>query len=283
MCDLLSLCSLILQKGKLTIDTLDFNHLRTQSLLNLKAYLPEKYSFRTSSPKKRNRILFNLLATAAQIKSGYQTRGGHLIAPHQKLFYIRIPKAASTSLSHAMLGLINPALKNKSLDSTQLNFLADAWMQTHFSTELKTVTGFTVVRHPVSRLLSVYRDFFLSDTSKPFIYQNYFGGILPRNLSFDEFVARIHRIPDRFKDQHFKPQHLFAHPYQQRGISIQPFKLEEPERLKKFLDTYTIDLPHRNKSPESAAITYKESTLNTIKKMYTFDFEVYGYDQNSGF
>lgn len=283
MYDLLSLCSLILQKGKLTIDTLDFNHLRTQSLLNLKAYLPEYYSLRTSSPKKRNRILFNLLATAAQIKSGYQTKGGHLIAPKQKLFYVRIPKAASTSLSHVMLGLIKPELEHKSLNATQLNFLADAWMQTHFSPELKACTGFTVVRHPISRLFSVYRDFFLSSADNPFIYQHYLGGILPQNLSFDEFVARISRIPDRFKDQHFKPQHVFTHPYQQKGISIHTFKLEEPERLKKFFDPYAIDLPHLNKSPEPVAIPYKESTLNTIKKVYTFDFEVYGYDQNSGF
>jgi hypothetical protein len=274
---------LLIKQGRLQTDPLDFNQLRTQSLLNLKDYLPENYSFRTSSPKRRNRILFNLLATAAQIKSGYQTKAGHLIAPKQKLFYVRIPKAASTSISHAMLGLIKPELKNKSLDSTQLNFLADAWMQTNFSTDLKSFAGFTVVRHPVSRLLSVYRDFFLSDTAKPFIYQNYLGGILPQNLSFDEFVERIQRIPDRFKDQHFKPQHLFIRPYLQNDIPIQLFKLEEPEKLQEFLSHHGIILSHLNKTPESAPISYRESTLNTIKKVYTFDFEVYGYDQNSAF
>jgi hypothetical protein len=281
--DLFTIAQLLIKQGRLQTDPIDFNHLRIQSLLNLKDYLPENYSLRTSSPKKRNRILFNLLATAAQIKSGYQTRGGHLIAPQQKLFYVRTPKAASTSLSHAMLGLINPTLKNISLDSTQLNFLADAWMQTNFSTELKAFTGFSVVRHPMSRLLSVYRDFFLSDTTKPFIYQNYLGGILSLNLSFDEFVERIQGIPDRFKDQHFKPQHLFIRPYLQKDIPIQPFKLEEPEKLQEFLNHYGITLPHLNKTPESTPISYRESTLNTIKKVYTFDFEVYGYDQNSGF
>jgi hypothetical protein len=281
--DLLTIAHLILKHGQLQTDPLDFNHHRTQSLQHLKAYLPELYSINISSPKKRNRVLFNLLATAAQIKSGYQTKGGHIIAPNQKLFYVRIPKAASTSLSHIMLGLIKPELKLKSLDATQLNFLADAWMQTHFSPELKAFTGFTVVRHPVTRLLSVYRDFFLSDTRKPFIYQNYLGGILSRNLSFDEFVERLNRIPDRFKDQHFKPQHLFTHPYQQKGISIHTFKLEEPEKLQEFLNHHGITLPHLNKTHESIPISHRESTLNTIKKVYTFDFKVYGYDQNSGF
>lgn len=283
MYDLLTLFPLILQKGKLTTDTLGFNSLRAQSLQLLKTYLPEHYSIPTSFPKKRSRILFNLLATAAQIKSGYQTKAGHLIVPQQKLFYIRIPKAGSTSLAQVMLGLIKPELTNTALDATALNFLADAWMQTHFPTELKTFTGFTVVRHPVSRLLSVYRDFFLPGTNKPFIYQNYLGGILPQNLSFDEFVARISRIPDRFKDQHFKPQHLFVRPYQQKGISIRPFKLEEPENLQEFLNRYGITLPHLNKTPDSISLSYRQSTLNTIKKLYTFDFEVYGYDQKPGF
>lgn len=283
MKDLYTIVQLLIEQSRLQTDPLNFNHLRTQSLVNLKDYLPENYSLRTSSPKKRNRILFNLLATAAQIKSGYQTKAGHLIAPYQKLFYVRIPKAASTSLSQAMLGSINPSLKNIYLDSTQLNFLADAWMQTNFSTDLKSFSGFTVVRHPVSRLLSVYRDFLLSETGKPFIYQNYLGGILPQNLSFDEFVERINRIPDRFKDQHFRPQHAFVKPYQQKGINVRVFKLEEPEKLQEFLNHHGITLPHLNKTPGSTPISYRESTLNAIKKVYTFDFEVYGYDQNSGF
>ncbi|MBX2971437.1 MAG: sulfotransferase family 2 domain-containing protein [Cyclobacteriaceae bacterium] len=274
---------LLIEQGRFQTDPLDFNHLRAQSLEHLKDYLPENYPLSTVPEKKRNPILFNLQATAAQIKSGYQTKGGHLVVPQQKLFYVRIPKAASTSLSHVMLGLIKPDLKSKSLNATQLNFLADAWMQTQCSTDLKSFTGFTVVRHPVSRLLSVYRDFFLSRESKPFIYQNYLGGILPQNLSFDEFVERIHRIPDRFKDQHFKPQHLFTHPYLQKGIPVQFFKLEDPEKLQAFLLPYNITLPHLNKTPESTPISYRESTINTIKKVYTFDFEVYGYDQNSGF
>lgn len=283
MYDLLTLCSIILQKGKLTADILDFNHLRAQSLLNLKDYLPENYTPSSFIEKKRNPFLFNFLATVTQIKTGYQTKGGHLIVPKQKLFYVRIPKAASTSLSHVMLGLIKPDLKNKSLNSTQLNFLTDAWLQTQCTADLKSFAGFTIARHPVSRLLSVYRDFFLSDKTKPFIYQNYLGGILPQNLSFDEFVERIHDIPDRFKDQHFKPQHAFVKPYLQKGINVRAFKLEEPEQLQEFLHRYDITLPHLNKTPESTPISYRESTLNTIKKVYTFDFEVYGYDQNSGF
>lgn len=278
--DLFTIVQILIKHGGFRTAPLDFNYLRAQSLQHLKEFLPEHYPVNAESLKKRNPFLFNLLVTVAQIKSGYQTKGGHLIAPNQKLFYVRIPKAASTSLSQVMLELVNPALKNLSLNSTQLNFLADAWMQTQLSTELNTFTGFTVVRHPVSRLLSVYRDFFLSDTRKPFIYQNYLGGILPQNLSFDEFVARISHIPDRFKDQHFRPQYLFVRPYQQKGISIHTFKLEEPEKLQEVL---AIRLPHLNKSPESATIPYTESTLNTIKKVYTFDFEVYGYDQNSEF
>ncbi len=271
----------MLRKAKFTTSILDFNHLRTENLQYLQAFLPKNYTLLPAQQKNSSRLQFNIIATAAQIKSGYVMKFGHLSGHQQKLFYVRIPKAASTSLGSEILKLIIPDLKTETLTSTQINFLVDAWLQTSLSEQLKTFTGFTVVRNPVDRIISVYRDFFAPDSTKPFIYQNYLGGVLPKTLSFDEFIDRINRIPDRFKDQHFKPQHLFVKPYQQKGINVRVFKLEKPEPLQQFLQPFGIMLPHLNKSPQTTPVSIRENTLNTIKKMYAFDFKVYGYDQNS--
>ncbi|HRJ31693.1 MAG TPA: sulfotransferase family 2 domain-containing protein [Cyclobacteriaceae bacterium] len=279
---LISLAALVISKSKWSAEPLDFYSWRKTNLAGLENFLPVPLG----QPSQANRfsrypVLTNLIGTAAFVKGAYQKKAGHLIAHHQKLFYVRIPKAASTSLGSEILKLITPDLKTETLTSAQLNFLADAWLQTSLSEPLKTFNGFTVVRNPVDRITSVYRDFFAPDSTKPFIYQNYLGGILPKTLSFDEFIDRINRIPDRFKDQHFKPQHLFVKPYQTKGINIRVFKLEEPGPLQQFLQPFGIILPHLNKSPQTTPVSIRENTLNTIKKMYAFDFEVYGYDQNS--
>lgn len=272
----------MVNKSHWRAEPFDFYAWRKSNLLGLGHCLPQSISPPSSSPWFIHYpILANLIGTAAFVKRAYQKKAGHLVATNQNLFYVRIPKAASTSVSSEMLKLITPNLKDESLNSTQINFLADAWLQTSVPEQLKIFSGFTVVRNPVDRIVSVYRDFFSTDTNKPFIYQNYLGGILPRTLSFDEFIARINRIPDRFKDQHFKPQYLFLKPYLQKGINVSVFKLEEPEPLKAFLQPFNVAFPHLNKSPETMVVECRENTLNAIRKMYAFDFKVYGYDQKT--
>jgi len=285
MPSLLSFVSLLVSKNNLKSERLDFYSWRKESLAGLEHFLPQPLSV---PPEVKwfnhNPVLTNLIGTAAFVKRSYRKEVGHLLAPQQKLFYVRIPKVASTSMGSEMLSLIKPDLKNESLTATQINFLVDAWLQTSINEELKTYTGFTVVRNPFDRIISVYRDFFEEGTDKPFIYQNYLGGILPRTLSFDEFVERISRIPDRFKDQHFKPQHLFIYPYSSgAGLDVQVFKLEELQLLQNFLDSYTIKLLHLNQGKAKTGFTCTDSTADKIRKMYAFDFEVYGYDQNPSF
>ncbi len=281
---LFSFVTLLISKNNLNLKPLDFHSWRKESLTGLEHFLPQPLGPPpTVKWFNHNTSLTNLVGAAAFVKNSYQKVAGHLLAPQQKLFYVRISKAASTSMGSEMLNLIKPDLKNESLTPVQINFLVDAWLQTSIDEDLKTFKGFTVVRNPFERLISVYRDFFEQGTDKPFIYQNYLGGILHRTLSFDEFIERISRIPDRFKDQHFKPQHLFIYPYTKAGLNAQVFKLEEPLLLQNFLSSYGIKLLHLNQGMIKPEFTCTASTANRIRKMYAFDFEVYGYDQNLPF
>lgn len=261
---------------------LDFAAWRAESLKGLEHLLPEPHQI-TSTDKglSKNPVLFNLLASASQVKNSFKEEGGHLHSTQHKLFYIRIPKAASTSISSQMLALINPKTKHELLSPTQLNFITDAWLKTEIN-EVNQHIGFTVVRNPLERLVSVYKDIFLNTDEKPFIYQNYLGGILPKNLSFDEFVNRISRIPDRLKDQHFKPQHLFVRPYLKKGIDVKIFKLEKPELIMEFMAGYGMDFPHINKSSSTDYMDlYSTKTLKIVQNMYVHDFKLYDYEHTS--
>lgn len=177
-----------------------------------------------------------------------------------------------------LLELIHPELKKLALDPLQVNFLADTWLQNVHAPE-SGHTGFSVVRNPLARLVSVYREIFEKESPYPFIYQNYLGGILPKNLSFESFVMRISEIPDYLKDQHFTPQHQFLKPYQRMGHDIKIFKLEDSIPLQNFLSNIGMELPHLNKGNVSDySRYYSQKSLETAWKMYAHDFELFDYE-----
>lgn len=282
--NLVSFTGLLLTKSNLRSKMLDFASWRTQTLQGLEAYLPEGYSYNgEASHKKKNAVLFNLIATAAHIKNAWKETGGHLSLPKQKLFYVRIPKSASTSLGTEILCQRFSGLNPDQLNTTQFNFLIDAWLEKSLNVP-EHQTGFTIVRHPFTRLASVYHDIIQNKDDRPFIYQNYLCGVLEKGLSFEEFVSRISKIPDRLKDQHFKPQHLFIKPYNNHGYDVKILKLEEPELLDVFAREHGLRVHHLNTSNESHSHNefYSKRALEIANKMYAHDFKLFNYEQKIG-
>lgn len=268
------LAALIFRYGSLNRRGQNFNLIRVKSLQNLQEFVPRKPGSKTLSAPKEP--VNSLIAQAAFVRSAFNVRGGHLCVPG--LCYIRIPKAANTSIGHEMLLKKYPGLKDVPLDETQINFLSDVNLRE--LNEAGTEIFFTVVRNPFARLVSVYRDFFETDHGS-FIYQDYLFGILDQKITFAEFVDRVSRIPDRLKDQHLKPQHLFIEPYDRRTIRIQVFKLEEPGSLKSFLNEQGLELSHRNKSrqPYDYAQYYDAVLTQKVYKIYQRDIETFGYHE----
>jgi hypothetical protein len=272
------LTALIFKHGKLRHSGEDFHENRVKSLTGLEEFIPEnKISAQppaTNSFLWKNAVLRNLVSQGAFIKSSFHHRAGHLTA--NGISYIRIPKAASTSVSLAMLEKHYPGLKEKMPDETQINFLTDL----NLETEIKNTSTefFTVVRDPFKRLVSVYRDFFETPHLQ-FLYRDYLFGILEPKISFAEFVNRIHRIPDRVKDQHLKPQHFFVKPYEDRRLQVTVFKLEEQSSLQIFLNAQGMNLTHRNKSDQVYDYTlyFDRETLQKTLELYRIDIEKFGY------
>jgi hypothetical protein len=280
MASLLKFIRLLLQESSLNNPIQDVNLWRTQSLKGLEEFLPESYSSsRSNHWTQHHPALFNTIATASHIKNSFKDSAGHVLAEKAGVFYVRIPKAGSTSILSEMLGLLQPTLKKETLTATQVNFLADTWLQADLQ-NLNNFTGFTIVRHPLARLASVYRDIFENHENRPFIYQHYLAGILPKNISFDEFVSRINRIPDKLKDQHLKPQYLFLRPYQANGIRVTVLKLEDPASILSFLKSYGLGLPHLNQSPAYSYLEYySKKSLLLAQNMYGHDFRMFNYEQ----
>lgn len=263
------LLRLVIQHGKFRHSGENFNQTRQQSLKELQEFIPSIDSHKLNSSTTNS-----IIAQAAFIKNSFQQKGSHLSAG--QLSYIRIPKSASTSMSAALLEKIYPTLSQYKLDEVQINFLTDVNLQVHLEDVSKTY--FTIVRNPFGRLVSVYRDFFENKGSH-FIYRDYLFGILPQSLTFSEFVNRISCIPDRLKDQHIKPQHLFLQYYEKQNISVKVFKLEDPEQLNAFLKEHALQLPHLNKSQRGYDYRqyYTPALLKKVSTLYQSDLEKFGY------
>lgn len=255
----------------------NFNQNRKEGLKELQDFIPGRViemGGNAGSFLWKNSVTRNLIAQFAYIKSSYQTKGGHLST--HGLSYIRIPKSASTSMNKALLEKIYPALKQKTVTDKQINFLTDVNIQYEIG---NGSNFFTIVRNPLSRLVSVYRDFF--ENTNHYIYRDYLFGVLPQGISFAEFVERIARIPDRLKDQHIRPQHTFLKYYEKKNLEVKIFKLEEGKELNQFLQPYAMQLPHLNKStePYDYRSYYDTNTLDNVCKIYQIDIERFGYQE----
>lgn len=268
----LRLTWLVIRHGHLRHSGDDFNKNRTESLKELQEFVPHHFTIRSNTEAQRT-ITYNLLAQISFIKNSQKTHGGHLSV--NDLSYIRIPKAASTSMCKELLEKMYPTLNQKKITEIQVNFLTDIHLQTTIS---NTSTYYTIVRNPFARLVSVYRDLF--ENPNHYIYQDYLFGILPQQLTFAEFVERISCIPDSLKDQHIKPQHAFLKFYEQKNLKVSVFKLEESETLNQFLNRYEMRLPHVNKSAGSYDYQsyYNPDTLAKAFDIYQTDVQRFGYE-----
>jgi hypothetical protein len=262
----------MLRYGRLKHSGEDFNANREKSLEGLEDFIPNPIHAWSDRSIPQNPIIRNLISQASFLKNSFRLTGNHLT--FKGISWIRIPKAASTSMSKALLEKMYPTLAQKTITETQLNFLTDLNLQTENS---NTSVLFTIVRNPFSRLVSVYRDLF--ENEEHYIYRDYLFGILPAQISFSEFVERLNSIPDRLKDQHLKPQHAFLKYYEQKSLEVKVFKLEEPETLNSFLNQYNLNLPHINKSsaPYDYRSYYNSGTFNIVREIYKEDIDRFSY------
>ena len=147
--------------------------------------------------------------------------------------------------------------------------------------------SFTFVRDPFERLVSCYRDRVLYNGPKEFALQPFFSDYLytiPPNISFEEFVRIIARIPDRLADRHFKSQ---THSLYARGRRQVDF-IGRFENLgsdwKIIADRFGFDvtLPVANRSGLTSPGAdyrnyYTPELVEMVYQRYKRDVELLGY------
>jgi hypothetical protein len=275
-----NLLLLIIRYGRFKHIGRNFNRERKEALQELRDFYPQpKRRIELPLPPlvHKSPLFRRLVSEAAFVKRNLMPHGGHLHTSFYNLAYIRIPKSASTSLSYAMLCSIYPELRNRQLSSTTINYLADVNVKDYVADD--NAIFFTVVRNPFARMVSVYRDFY-EQPSAQFIYEDYLFGILPRKISFHEFVKRVAQIPDVLLDQHLKSQHMFLDYYRKRVLNLIVLKLEKPMELEAFLSIYNLSIHQLNKSPEPYDYTtyYDRTTLEKVYAIYERDVQLLQYE-----
>jgi len=282
-----SLLYMIVRFGRFKHSGKDFNKERTEALQTLQAFVPKSSSplipLGWLGPVKtlfmKNAYFRSIITQASIAKESVTPHGGHIHAPFLNISYIRIPKSASTSLSYSLLKVIYPGLSAIPLDSSEINFLADANIKRSVSSSDSNDIFFTVVRDPFARLVSVYHDYF--ESSRKNVFEDYLFGILSKGLSFKDFVKRVEGIPDLLKDPHIKPQHYFIDYYRRKNPNIVVLNLEKPDEVNSFLSIYNLEMPVLNASAEHYDYCdfYDLETFERVARMYRTDVKMFKYEQ----
>ena len=126
---------------------------------------------------------------------------------------------------------------------------------------------FTIVRHPVARLVSEYR------------YQMRKPGWLRSRLSFSGWLsyALARRSVDSwYRDNHFRPQHEFILP----GMEIMRFEDGVDTCLRRIAERLGTPAPTvsiREKPSPETPLTLSSVSLARIRNTYARDFAEFGY------
>ena len=171
------------------------------------------------------------------------------------------------SLNYEKYGDIHIAAQNNKLCKT-IRQIDDSYMP------------FTVVRNPYTRIISCYKNKFTSIENlmySGFEFDGYLGGVLHRNMSFEEFVRIICQIPDHLCDRHFRTQYYGINLMQIPSSNIH--KLEDVN-LNTTLSRYGISLDKKENASNSYSNleNYFSSDLYKIfNRKYLRDFEEFNY------
>lgn len=271
-----------IRRGKFISSGPDFQRLRSDALKGLTEFVPGgRHIPSGAGAQARNSFTRYWAGQAAFFKNCLDPRAAHLTLSSTRLHYIRIPRAASTALSYALLSAKYPGLREHLLSPSQINFLIDANLERKIISVLPEDTYFTVVRDPFARLVSVYRQFF-EHSENGFMYADYLFGIFSRDMSFADFVAAVHDIPHRLKDQHFRPQVDLLKTYWSKGIPVTVFKLEEPLPLETFLSRFALVAHQQNQSIREYNYRdyYDLQTLQLASDVYRSDIRLFGYEHS---
>lgn len=189
----------------------------------------------------------------------------------QGVMFIHVPKAAGTSISHALYG-------------RSLGHLKASEIKRWCPKEFKTLFKFGFTRNPWDRAVSAYR-FALKGSTETAGIRNFKQYQSPEFRDFDTFVNEWLAIKDLTKvDYVFQPQYLFVLDSNERNLLDFIGKIERiDEDIKKLsvLLNRKIEIPVLNRvtTPGSYKKYYRDRQLiNKVGDIYSKDVNYFNYD-----
>ncbi len=230
----------------------------------------------------------NLLLHGAYIPPEY------FVFDERRIVYISIPKVACTSIKLAIEGTRG-----------QLTSTEEGVMSVHKKLTSKCTHSlnrrtadyyiFAFVRNPFDRLVSCYEDkvrkpaqhnghyFFSSAYNRVFLKQ-LLGAEFHPNMSFDEFVRLVARVPDIIADGHFKSQYSSLY---RNGKRIPHFigRFEHlNEDWKSIADKFGLaELTANNRTDRSRWMDYYTSRETTELAHQRFKKDIESFDYGSSY
>ena len=181
-----------------------------------------------------------------------------------KVLFIHIPKTGGTSISKLLYGKNLP------------HYTAEFWIST-FGEAVTNFPTFSVVRHPVERLVSAYKAM-LSGGTDIMAYSRYWRARMRGLESLESFVDHIYENRSRMEtfpaDLH--EQAVFVVDRDGRVIVDRLFSLDSengmPPTLERWLSVDSI--PHLNATPPRV-FKISDEVQNKIRSIYRRDFIIY--------
>lgn len=195
-------------------------------------------------------------------------------------WYVPIPKIASTSMKrwlyHNDFGREFPSY-------WEGKKFVDHWIEVHdiypFKNGVNKITNkklICLIRDPISRFKSLYRNRILHarDLDTNMIKSNKLKVIPSVDFLIDKF-SDYKKLNRKFR-QHAKSQSDFLGPNDYEHV----FKLDELDKLKKFLKEINNKIPFLHKKTGGAdlkSVNLSAKNIKQLEKIYEKDFEIY-YD-----
>ncbi|TNE64444.1 MAG: hypothetical protein EP336_15260 [Rhodobacteraceae bacterium] len=142
-------------------------------------------------------------------------------APAQKLFYARLPKCANSTIVRTMANASRPGLEDVRINRLKALFNTLPWPR-----EFEAAAKITVLRDPVERAVSAWRD---KGHSAAFIRQHRYAGDEETIPTLEQFLIAL-RDNDYYRNGHYLPQlDMIPGP-------IERYDVGTVERLEPFLE-----------------------------------------------
>jgi hypothetical protein len=231
--------------------------------------------WRDSGAYLKKRAISRLYPLSAAIPLGFYEQPELWVSEALKVCYVVNPKVASSSILVALTELAT----GKAVGEFWHNHPAVARFRRSSHRDVPAdYFRFSVVRHPVDRLVSLYRQKFIRRRleQSPFEYECYLGGLIALTDDFDTVCAKIAKIPDRIADRHFISQSFWFE-------KICRVPLDHVGRYETLAEDWAaichrigrfVELPVVN---ASASVPFEAAIPGSLQQRYAVDFERFGY------